>query len=174
MIYDATACPQDIAYPTEIGLLNKSREITEAIIDELHTKRQQGMMPRTYQRITRKRYLKVAQNNNPSRKTIRKCIKYQLQYLRRNFKTIEMQLDGFSVFPLAHRLLCKYWIIHTVCDRQQMMFKAGIHQVEDRIVNLTQPHIRPIVRGKPREKTEFGAKIHLSLVDVFSLLDTIT
>jgi len=36
VIYDATACPQDIAYPTDLGLLSKSREITEAFIDELH------------------------------------------------------------------------------------------------------------------------------------------
>lgn len=174
MIYDATACPQDIAYPTDIGLLNKSREITEAIIDELHVKSPQGKKPRTYRKVARKRYLKVAQNKNPSRKTIRKGIKYQLQYLRRNFKTIEKQLDGFSVFPLAHRLQRKYWIIQTVYAQQQTMFKAGTHQVEDRIVSITQPHIRPIVRGKARSKTEFGAKIHLSLVDGFSFLDTIS
>lgn len=28
VIFDATACPQDIAYPTDIGLLDRSREIT--------------------------------------------------------------------------------------------------------------------------------------------------
>ncbi|MEB2776916.1 hypothetical protein SYJ56_16490 [Algoriphagus sp. D3-2-R+10] len=124
VIYDATACPQDIAYPTDIGLLNRSREITESIIDELHAKSPQGKKPRTYRKVARKRYLKVAQNKNPSRKTIRKGIKSQLQYLRRNFRTIEKQLDGFAVFPLAHRLQHKYWIIQTVYDQQLKMFKA--------------------------------------------------
>src|SRR5690606_6163619 len=38
VIYDATVCPQDIAYPTDHGLLNKSREITEELIDVLHRK----------------------------------------------------------------------------------------------------------------------------------------
>lgn len=140
----------------------------------MHRKNPQGKKPRTYRRIARKRYLKVAQNKNPSKKAIRKGIKYQLQYLRRDFKTIEKQLDGFSVFPLAHRLQRKYWIIQTVYDQQQTMYKAGTHQVEDRIVSIDQPHIRPIVRGKARAKTEFGAKIHLSLVDGFSFLDTIS
>src|SRR5690554_2322641 len=38
VIYDATVCPQDIAYPTDHGLLNKAREITEELIDALHKK----------------------------------------------------------------------------------------------------------------------------------------
>lgn len=44
----------------------------------------------------------------------------------------------------------------------------------DRIVSIHQPHVRPIVRGKARAKTEFGAKIHLSLVDGFSFLDILS
>lgn len=76
MIYDATACPQDIAYPTDLRLLSKSREITEAIIDELHAANQRRVKkPRTYRKVARKAYLKVAQNKNPSKKVIRKGIK---------------------------------------------------------------------------------------------------
>ena len=174
MIYDATACPQDIAYPTDLRLLNKSREITEAIIDELHAINRQGKKPRTYRKVARKVYLKVAQNRNPSKKVIRKGIKFQLQYLKRNFKTIAKQLDGFKVFPLSHRMQQKYWIIQTLYDQQLTMFHSRTHQVDDRIVSIDQPHVRPIVRGKARAKTEFGAKIHLSLVDGFSFLDTIS
>ena len=174
VIYDATACPQDIAYPTDVGLPNKSREITESIIDKLHVANPQGKKARTYRKIARKLYLKLAQNKNPSGKTIRKGIKSQLQYLGRNFKTIEKQLDGFTLFPLSHRLQRRYWIIQTVYDQQLAMFNASTHQVEDRIVSIAQPHIRPIVHGKARSKTEFGAKVHLSLVDGFSFLDTIS
>lgn len=174
MIYDATACPQDIAYPTDLRLLSKSREITETIIDELHGANPQGKKPRTYRKVARKAYLKVAQNKNPSKKVIRKGIKSQLQYLKRNFKTIEKQLTGLKVFPLSHRMQRKYWIIQTLYEQQLGMFQAGSHQVNDRIVSIDQPHVRPIVRGKARAKTEFGAKIHLSLVDGFSFLDTIS
>jgi transposase, IS5 family len=46
--------------------------------------------------------------------------------------------------------------------------------MNERIVSIHQPHARPIVRGKARSKTEFGAKIHLSLVDGYSFLDTIS
>ena len=54
------------------------------------------------------------------------------------------------------------------------MFESRSHQVDDRIVSISQPHVRPIVRGKARAKTEFGAKIHLSLVDGYSFLDTVS
>jgi hypothetical protein len=129
VIYDATVCPQDIAYPTDLGLLNKAREITEEIIDDLHQKQPQGKKPRTYREIARKTYLKVAQNKNPSKKTIRKGIKSQLQYLRRNFKRIGKQLDGFGVFPLDHKLQRKYWVIQTLYEQQLRMFESRSHQV---------------------------------------------
>jgi hypothetical protein len=35
LITDATACPQDIAYPTDLNLLNDAREKSEEIIDIL-------------------------------------------------------------------------------------------------------------------------------------------
>ncbi len=173
-IFDATACPQDIAYPTDLGLLNKAREITEEIIDELHIKNRQEKKPRTYRKIARRLYLKVAQNKKPSKKVIRRGIKSQLQYLRRNFKIIEKQLDGFKVFPLKHRRQRAYWIIQTLYQQQLEMFENKTHKVEDRIVSIHQPHVRPIVRGKARSKTEFGSKIHLSMVDGYSFLDIVS
>lgn len=174
VIFDATVCPQDIAFPTDIGLLNKAREISEEIIDELHSKKREGKKLRTYRKNARKAYLKVAQNKNPSKKTIRKGIKAQLQYIRRNFKTIEKQLDLFESFPLDQKLQRQYWIIQTLYMQQMDMYESKSHQVEDRIVSIHEPHVRPIVRGKSRAKTEFGAKLHLSLVEGYSFLDTVS
>ena len=45
------------------------------------------------------------------------------------------------------------------------MFDNHKHSVANRIVNLNQPHVRPIVRGKASAKTEFGAKVEISVVD---------
>ena len=38
-------------------------------------------------------------------------------------------------------------------------------QQHDRIVSVSQPHVRPIVRGKARTPVEFGAKLSLSCVN---------
>ena len=43
------------------------------------------------------------------------------------------------------------------------MYDNKIHSVEHRIVSITQPWLRPIVRGKVKAPVEFGAKFDLSL-----------
>ena len=44
----------------------------------------------------------------------------------------------------------------------------------DRIASISQPHVRPMVRGKARSNVEFGAKISVSLVNGFSFVDRIS
>ena len=36
MLIDATVCEQAIRYPTDMSLLNESREISESVIDDLY------------------------------------------------------------------------------------------------------------------------------------------
>ena len=43
------------------------------------------------------------------------------------------------------------------------MFSEKKHRVADRIVSITQPFVRPIVRGKAKAPVEFGAKYDVSV-----------
>lgn len=43
------------------------------------------------------------------------------------------------------------------------MYDNKIHSVPNRIVSVSQPYIRPIVRGKAKAPVEFGAKLDLSI-----------
>jgi len=62
-------------------------------------------------------------------------------------------------------LKLKYlFVIQHLLEQQETMYKKKSHQVEDRIVSIHQPHVCPIVRGKAQAKTEFGAKINISLL----------
>jgi hypothetical protein len=54
------------------------------------------------------------------------------------------------------------------------MVDADSRRIDDRIVNLTKPHVRPIVRGKAGKKTEFGAKISISDDNGFVDVDRIS
>lgn len=36
---------------------------------------------------------------------------------------------------------------------------------ESRIVNISQPHVHPMVRDKAKASVEFGAKVAISLVN---------
>lgn len=43
------------------------------------------------------------------------------------------------------------------------MYGNQVHTILDRIVNISQPYIRPIVRGKDAAPVEFGAKLDLGI-----------
>lgn len=174
VLFDATACPQNIAYPTDLGLLNEAREKTQELIDTLFKPGLQPKKPRTYRKIARKEFLKVAQKRLKNKKEIRRAIGKQLGYVARNLKSIDRLLDLYQGFPLNAREQKYLMVIHTLYQQQQRMFKARVHSVEDRIVSLHQPHVRPIVRGKTTAKVEFGSNIHISLVDGYTFLDELS
>ena len=64
MIIDATVCPQDIAYPTDLNLLNDAREKSEELIDLLYDPALHGKRPRTYPCKARRLYLAEAQKKS--------------------------------------------------------------------------------------------------------------
>ena len=174
VLFDATACPQDIAYPTDLGLLSEAREKSEEIIDEIYCQALHLKKPRTYRQAARKEFLKVAQKKNKTRSAIRKAVGKQLRYLARNLKSIDKLLDKYKCFPLDPRQQKYLMVIHTLYQQQKEMFDAKEHTAPDRIVSIHQPHVRPIVRGKTNAKVEFGAKIHISLVDGYAFLDELS
>ncbi|BDA68739.1 hypothetical protein CAL7716_029050 [Calothrix sp. PCC 7716] len=54
------------------------------------------------------------------------------------------------------------------------MYENQKQSIDDRIVSLSQPHIRPIVRGKAGKAVEFGAKLSASYFDGYVFLDHIS
>jgi IS5 family transposase len=174
VLFDATACPQDIAYPTDLGLLSEAREKSQELIDVIYKKALHFKKPRTYRKEARKQFLKIAQKKKKSKKEIRKGLGKQLRYLDRNLKSIDKLLDKCTIFPLDHREQKYLMVIHLLYQQQKKMFDAREHSVDDRIVSIHQPHVRPIVRGKTNAKVEFGAKVHLSLVDGYAFLDEVS
>ena len=62
-------------------------------------------------------------------------------------------------------------MIPVVYRQQKEMYDNRTHKCENRIVSLEQPHVRPIQRGKRPNPTEFGQKLHLSVVDGYVYLE---
>jgi transposase, IS5 family len=178
MITDATACPQDIAYPTDLNLLNDAREKSEWLIDILYEKQKGIAKPRTYRKLARKDYLKVAKNKNKTKKLIRRSVGEQLNYLKRNLghlkKLIEVNKNNVQKIKLGKKELTYLEVITTLYAQQKQMHSSRTHSIEDRIVSIHQPHVRPIVRGKANAKTEFGSKIEITLANGFAFLDQIS
>ena len=175
LLVDATVCEQAIRYPTDISLLNEAREVSESLIDDLYKFSNLDKKPRTYRQNARRDYLKLVKNKRPSLKQRRRCIREQLQYLRRNLGHISKLLDciGCVQFPLSSKKQRQYWIIQHLHEQQSGMHKDRRRKCDDRIVSISQPHVRPIVRGKAKKSTEFGAKISVSMKDGLAFVDNI-
>jgi hypothetical protein len=171
LITDATVCPQDIAFPTDLDLLNDAREKSEELMDTLFKVSSMQTKPRNYREKARKEYLKIAQKKTKTRKDIRTAVKQQLGYLGRNIRSIEKILDTLSGIPLKKKQYKYLLVIQHLYQQQQKMYDAKTHSVEDRIVSIDQPHVRPIVRGKAKAKVEFGSKINITLVDGITFLE---
>jgi len=173
---DATVADQMIEYPTDHGLLNKAREESEQIIDRLYKQTDLKQKPRTYRRNARNAYLSFSKMKKRSRKQIRKAVGKQLRYLSRNIGYIHKLLDIFDgkIFPLSKKEQKKFWIIQELYRQQEDMYREKKHSTKDRIVNIHQPYVRPIPRGKAKSQTEFGAKIGVSLVEGFSRITTLS
>lgn len=62
-------------------------------------------------------------------------------------------------------------VIPLVYAQQKQMYDSHTHTCKNRIVSLEQPHVRSIQRGKRPNPTEFGQKLHLSVVDGFTFLE---
>lgn len=160
MILDATCSPQNIKYPQDVNLLNEARENLEDMVDYLCSKFGYST-PRMYRKNARKDYLNLAKSKKRTSKRIRLAIKQQLQYIRRDRGYIEVLLGkGCKLTPKQSERLV---VIDKVIEQQKYMYNNKVHSVPDRIVSISQPYIRPIVRGKAAAPVEFGAKLDLSL-----------
>jgi len=173
LLLDATCAPASITYPTDVNLLNEAREKLEGIIDTLHKHNRSPKKPRTYRQKARKNYLSFAKNRKPSKNAVRKAVGQQLRYVRRNLGYIEEQLETGSIDVLSTRQQAHLETIRTLYAQQEEMYNKRTHSVENRIVSITQPWVRPIVRGKARSDVEFGAKVSISMINGYAFVDRI-
>ena len=175
LLIDATCTPADITFPTDLKILNKAREHSEEIIDELH-RPHKGVRkkPRNYRKKARKEFLAIAKSKKPSKAKLRKSIRKQLGYLHRNLKSIDKLSKISSLLLLSKRQYKNLLVIHEVYRQQQWMYDHREKRIDDRIVSISQPHVRPIKRGKAGADTEFGAKLSASLVDGYCFLDRLS
>ena len=131
--------------------------------------------PRTYRKLARKEYLKVAKQKRPSRHQKRKAIKKQLNYLKRNLSHIAKLVELGASLDSLNKKQYKMLLVTTEVYRQQSWLAEHKKQsISDRLVSLSQPHIRPIVRGKAGKPVEFGPKLSVSCCEGYVFLDRIS
>ena len=173
---DATVADQEIKFPTDLNLLSIGRENLERMIDLLYDNKVDKKKPRDYRRTARKAYLNISKKKRKTKEVIRKGIKAQLQYVSRDLKIIASLLKEKEkrTQQLSRRDEVLLETITKMYEQQKWMYDNHQNSIADRIVNIYQPMVRPMVRGKDNQKTEFGAKIDVSEVDGFCRIDRLS
>ena len=142
---DATCAPVNIRYSQDISLLNEVREKLEVIVYRFC--KSHGLpLPRHYRRRARKDYLAFAKSREHSAGKIRKALRKQLGYVGRDIRYLEQFMgDGYAMTDKEASL---YQMILTLYEQQKYMYDNKVHSVEHHIMSISQPWLRPIVRGK--------------------------
>jgi len=149
--------------------------MTETLIDVMHSQVRDafGHKPRTHRKQARQQFLAVAKKKRPRINKIRKAIKQQLGHLRRNLASIDaLTVCGASLLAAGRYAYQKLLVVSELVRQQNILYHSDSRSIPDRIVSLSQAHVRPIVRGKARCNVEFGAKISILVTgDCFTFLD---
>lgn len=168
IIVDATCAPSNIRYPQDVSLLNEARENAEKLLDILHSPTD-GKKPRTYRKRARKDYLKYVRCRKHTAKMTRKAIGKQLNYLKRDLAAIDGKLNQEKALNIHQTERLE--TIRKIYEQQKYMYNNHTHSVENRIVSVNQPFVRPIVRGKVGKPVEFGMKLDISVTDGWTRLE---
>lgn len=172
LVLDATAAPADVRYPTDLSLLNECRENVEKLIDGIwDATRKIGHKTSYSRKKARDQYLKLAKQRKPRRKAIKQAVAQQLGYVERSLSDIDRLLAEIPQDVLSARQKERLEVIRQVAAQQREHADNPGKSIPDRIVNLRQPHVRPIIRGKAGCPVEFGQKLAFSVVDGFTFID---
>ncbi len=177
LVCDTTVVPSNIAYPTDISLLEKVRA---KAVKYLGKAKQFGADTcRTYKRTARKifiTYQKIRYHTIQSRRRTQKKI---LQFSKRNAAQLKNALEKISqktdnsLNKVKEQFLKEAQTFlataSNIIEQQKNIYKRL--PVKERIVSVHQPHLRPMVRGKYPVEVEFGPKILLNLKNNFLFLE---
>ena len=170
-VSDTTVIPSNIAFPTDINLLEKVRLFLHEFI--LENQKITWDEYRTYSRTARKNYIWYSKSRRISKKDIKKVLKKHIQFVRRNLtqalelisKIEDLIQEQELVFSNKEtkrfkKLKKKIELAKEILIQQEEIYKEWkLPKWTWRIVSFHRENIRPIYRWKKNNKTEFWMKV---------------
>ena len=177
MYTDATCYESEMRYPTDPKLLWEGIEKSYETMCEL-SKRLGIHRPRTKYLDVQKANLVYRKQRKRSKSQTRKMARRLLDLLGKILKEIrrmERETDEAGKL-LTVREKGNLDIITKMYRQQKKHFQSKDcrESIPDRIVSISKPYVRPIVRGKEVKNVEFGAKVNNILVDGISFIEKLS
>lgn len=173
MKIDATCTDAEVRYPTDINILEDASREVERLLQKLCDKAGVSK-PKSGRGDARSCFVKYLKRKSKGRKLVRSTKKLLLHLLSKDLQRL-MATIGTLASDTLHCLnrtdLRNLAAIRTAYVQQKGMYDNDVHSCMNRIISIFQSHVRPIVRGKAGRKTEYGAKIGVSVVNGFTYID---
>ena len=174
---DATCYESEMRYPTDQKLLWECCEKSYRIMCDL-SHRLGIHRPRTKYHDVEKANMGYVKQRRHSREGQRKLTRRQIHLLGKLLGEIRKMVrehDG-AEDVLTDREKSVIDIITKVYRQQKNHFNSNDprESIPDRIVSISKPYVRPIVRGKEVKNVEFGAKCNNILVDGISFIEKLS
>lgn len=164
---DATCYESRISFPTDVKLIWNCCHDVYLLIQE---QRKLQKLRRTRMNYSRQKqvfqfYQKTRKKTRRVEKKVRKKLLKFLLKLIQHLNVLQKQYQRLSKKQQA-----KLRHIERIYDQQHSKI-YGDKQIKDRIVSLSKPYIRPIVRGKETKTVEFGAKVNVLQIDGVNFIE---
>jgi len=166
---DATVYESYIEYPTDAKLIWKSCCDVYAMIKQAR-KKAKLRDTRINHEKRKIEYLSFAKRRKKSKRQNKKICKALLKYLHRLIKQLGDLREKHLVI-LGASQHNRLGIINKVKEQQWKLYFGKQSRVQDRIVSLHKPYVRPIIRGKEVKPVEFGVKVNMLQVDGISFIE---
>jgi hypothetical protein len=166
---DATCYESRISYPTDVKLVwNCCQEVYLFI---QHTRKalklRKSRMNYLRQKEGFQSYQKTKKKTRRKEKKLRKKL---LKFLLNLLQHLTDMQQKYSI-AVSHKQREKLQAITSIYEQQHGKLYGHVEQIKDRIVSLSKPYIRPIVRGKETKAVEFGAKVNMLQIDGISFIE---
>jgi hypothetical protein len=118
----------------------------------------------------RKEFLSYQKAKKKTKRAEKKLIKKLLKFLLR-LLDLHQQIVTDKKVSVSLKQKAQLLTITKVYEQQHSKVYGEVTQIKDRIVSLSKPYIRPIVRGKETKAVEFGAKVNKLQIDGISFIE---
>ncbi|MEO6540853.1 MAG: hypothetical protein ABIN74_07695 [Ferruginibacter sp.] len=166
---DATCYESRISYPTPVKLVwdccNKTYLNYNAIKKQLKQR-----VSRCNYEDRKKEFLSYQKTKKKTKRAEKKLLKKLLRFLFRLLELHKGLVEKAGV-ALSIKEKAQMLTITEVYHQQHSKVYGEVEQIKDRIVSLSKPYIRPIVRGKETKGVEFGAKVNKLQVNGISFIE---
>jgi hypothetical protein len=166
---DATCYESRISFPTPVKIVWEACNKTYLSYNAKRKKLKQRESRCNYEAM-HKAFLSYQKTKKKTKRAEKKLLKKLLKFLLRLLQLYKKLTEDYKI-GLSLKESAQMRTIATVYGQQHSKVYGEVDQIKDRIVSLSKPYIRPIVRGKETKAVEFGAKVNKMQIDGISFIE---